>query len=159
MKSTVEEATYWYNVIPKDDTPPITAPPNHIYRYVVRLKGIHSVPPMMSEMDHKVYEVGNHVLVKAPHNMCTKTLRKGPITGHVSTQTADEMPRHAEDIRPSLSSRSSSSSEDDMFETEEEIVVSVNRPDEPTGEESHGDKVGALEKTFFGEVPERRDPL
>lgn len=47
---SIEEVTYWYNVIPKLDTSPLTAPANQIYKYKVWLKESESVPPMMSEV-------------------------------------------------------------------------------------------------------------
>lgn len=45
------------------------------------------------------------------------------------------------DLHPSLSLRSSTSSEDDMPESEEDILVSMDGLDDPTEEESHGDEV------------------
>ena len=36
---TIAEATYWYNVIPKDGMSPVTTPTNVIYMYQVRGKG------------------------------------------------------------------------------------------------------------------------
>ena len=39
------EAVYWYNVTPKDNVLPLTAPANLIHRYCVRLKGINALPP------------------------------------------------------------------------------------------------------------------
>lgn len=65
------------------------------------------------------------------------------------------MPRYIGDIYPSPSSESSTSREDDVSKNEEEILVSVDRPDDPTEEGSHGDEVEEHEP-----VPlDKRDPL
>ena len=42
-RCSVQEAVYWYNVVPKDDTSSLTAPANGIYRYEVRIRNIDPV--------------------------------------------------------------------------------------------------------------------
>lgn len=64
MKCIAEEATYWYNVTTKDVTLPLIVPIKQIYRYEVWFKRNDSVLPMMSEVDQKLYKVGNLVWMK-----------------------------------------------------------------------------------------------
>lgn len=46
---------------PKDGTLPLIVPTSQVYIYKVQLKWIDSVPPMMSEVGHKMYKVGDPV--------------------------------------------------------------------------------------------------
>lgn len=73
-------------------------------------------------------------------NWCTTTFRKEQITGLASPQSVlvDGMPHYIRDLHPSPSSESSTSCED-VSKSEEEILVSMDRPDDPTAEEWHGD--------------------
>lgn len=109
-------------------------PTNQVYRYNVQLKGVDSVPPTMSEVGHNVYNVRDPVWIKASHNQCTTTFRKGGITGLVSLQPVlvDRIPCHVRDISPISISQSSISNEDDMSQSEDEILISVNKSDDPT---------------------------
>ena len=43
-RCSVQEAMYWYNIMPKDDTSSLTAPVHGIYRYEVRIRNIDPVP-------------------------------------------------------------------------------------------------------------------
>lgn len=84
-----------------------------------------------------MYKVGGPVLVKAPNNSYTTHFGNRQITGIVNLKSvlADVIPRY------SLSSRVSTSG------CEEEILVSVDGPDGPIEEKSHGDDVEGHEPT------------
>ena len=40
MRCPIQEAVYWYNITPRDDVSPSTAPANRIYRYKVGVRGL-----------------------------------------------------------------------------------------------------------------------
>lgn len=110
--------------------------------------------PIMPEVVHKVYMVGDSVLVKAPHNRCI-TFGKVRITGIVSLESVlvDGMPHHLRHIRPSLSLQCSTSSEDDMSESEEEIFVI------PGKNNRMGTRWRNTNQLHFGEALDGRDSL
>ena len=57
-RCSVQEAVYWYNVAPKDDTSSLTAPANRIYRYEVRIRNINPVPTSLASSQNR-YRLGN----------------------------------------------------------------------------------------------------
>ena len=66
---SVMEASYWYNVTPKDDATALTAPANAIYNYRVRVKGIDTAPPL-GHIDSRPFNVGDAVWIKSPNGRC-----------------------------------------------------------------------------------------
>lgn len=52
IKCIVEKVTYWYNVTSKYKPSPLNSLANQVYRYKFRLRGIHSVSLVISEVDH-----------------------------------------------------------------------------------------------------------
>lgn len=98
---TITEATYWYNVTPKDGKLPTTAPANAIYTYRVRLKGIDTALPV-NQKRHAKYEVGDPVCVRPPGNRFTTKFKRGRISGVISQQSVlvDRTPCHVRNLRP-----------------------------------------------------------
>ena len=60
----VSEAVYWYNVTPKDDVSPSTAPADALHRYHVRAKGIETHPLPERELTGERIKEGDVVCVK-----------------------------------------------------------------------------------------------
>lgn len=73
---------YWYNVNPKDDTTPSTAPSNGFYRYEQHMKWI---DVSLNIVDNQ-YQVGDDVLVSAPHSRCSSRFGKGQVDWIVPKQ-------------------------------------------------------------------------
>lgn len=57
------EAVYWYNVTPKDDVLPSTAPISGIYHYWIHVQGIDTTP-----LPELTYNLGEYVWIKPPQN-------------------------------------------------------------------------------------------
>lgn len=124
---TIMEAVYWYNVTPKDNVSPLTAPANLIHRYHVRLKGIVAHPPDRPKQQSG-YNVGDRVWMKTPIGRCTSPYTRGYVTGVISPQNilVDGMPRHVRDLRPLMGSSASESGSDSEFLTQSARVITIN---------------------------------
>ena len=59
-----EYYVYWYNVTPKDDISPSTAPTDALHRYHVRVKGIETNPLPEQEVTGERIKEGDVVWVK-----------------------------------------------------------------------------------------------
>ena len=97
---SVNEAVYWYNVTPRDDSDEKTAPANVLYGYVVRVRGLTEKWQETGE-SHAEYRVGDAVWVKPPHGWCDTRYGTGKVTGMIS-QHADEVDgalRHVRNLR------------------------------------------------------------
>ena len=66
----VSEAVYWYNVTPKDNVSPPTAPGDALHRYHVRVKGIETNPLPKWEVTGERIKEGDVVQVKNPCSKC-----------------------------------------------------------------------------------------
>ena len=97
----VQEAVYWYNVTPKDDTSSLTAPANGIYRYEVRIRNIDPVPTSPASTQNR-YRVGDPVWIKPPRYRCMSKFQEGTVTEVISPQIVivDGVPRHVMNVQP-----------------------------------------------------------
>ena len=143
---SIEEALYWYNVSPKDNSEPGTAPINCIHSYAVRVMGEASeAPSTPAEVGdfRPMFAVGDRVWVKPDGARCNTRFRLGTVTGVLSHQAieVDGMPRHVRDLRPA-SIEDEDSEEQLLEEREPEIAEwdpgdvlldSVGTPDEEHG--------------------------
>ena len=95
-----EEATYWYNVTPRQDGSELTVPSRRLYRYSWRIPYDVNVRTEAHE-DSNQFTVGEEVWVKPAVPSCTKQWALGIVTGVVSRYVVnvDGMPRHVRDVR------------------------------------------------------------
>ena len=119
------EAVYWYNVTPKDNVFPLTAPINLIHRYRVRLKGIDA--PSLDKPQIR-YDVGDRVWMKTPNGRCTSPYARGHVTGVISSQNVlvNGMPRHVRDLRPVIGLDTSEGGGDSELSTQSARVITIN---------------------------------
>ena len=96
---SVQEAVYWYNVAPKNDTSSLTVPANEIYRYEVRLRNIDPVPSSPASAQNQ-WSLGDPVCVKPPRYRCIFKFQEGTVTEEISAQTVivDGVPHHVKDM-------------------------------------------------------------
>ena len=119
MHCSIQEAVCWYNVTPKDNESPQTAPANRVHRYEVRVKGFDT--PMTSlDPKHGFYQIGDRVWVKAPHSRCTTKFNKGRVTGMIHPQSllVDRIPYHVKDLRQCFSFTASEKDSDNTSESD-----------------------------------------
>ena len=76
----VSEVVYWYNVTPKDDVSPSTAPADALHRYHVRVKGIETNPLPEREVSGERIKEGDVVWVKKTCSKCTTQYGTGHVT-------------------------------------------------------------------------------
>ena len=97
----VSEAVYWYNVTPKDNVSPSSAPADALHKYHVRVKGIEFNPLPELEVTEERFRKGDAVWVKNPRGKCTTRYGTGLITEVTSPQSVrvDGVPRHVKDLR------------------------------------------------------------
>lgn len=98
---TIGEAVYWYNVSPKDNADPSTAPSNIIHDYRVRVLGIDVAKPDDYGGESSSFSVGDCVWVKPNGVRCDQKYGRGVVTGVVSDVAVevDGTPRHVRDLR------------------------------------------------------------
>ena len=103
---SVQEAVYWYNLAPQDDSSPSSAPANQVHRYEVRVRGVDVCLGFEDGATGCPFSVGDAVWVKPPGARCTTIFDRGRVTGVISdcAVEVDGVPRHVRDIR--LRSRS-----------------------------------------------------
>lgn len=101
-RCSVGEAVYWYNVSPKDNEEPSTAPANMIHNYQLRVFGIDGVVSQQCSHENCPFSVGDFVWVKPEGVRCDQEYVRGVVTGIVSDLTVevDGMARHVRDLRP-----------------------------------------------------------
>ena len=123
------EAVYWYNVTPKDNVSPLTAPINLIHRYRARLKGIDAPPLDKPEQQQIRYNVGDRVWMKTSNGRCTSPYAPGRVTGVISSQNVlvNEMPRHVRDLRPVIGLDTSEGGSDSELSTQSARVITINK--------------------------------
>ena len=93
------EATYWYNMSPRDRQREGTVPQRSIYGYVWR-QPAEQATVQAEEMESEV-SMGDEVWVKPPNARCTTQWKKGVVT-KVNTNNNVEVngvPRHVLDVR------------------------------------------------------------
>ena len=98
-KCSIPEAVYLYNVTPRDDVDPMTAPMNGWGGYVARTKGIEGVE---TEPEPKCrYSVGDKVWVRKEEARCDDPYEAGEVTRIISSLTVEVngMPRHIRHLR------------------------------------------------------------
>lgn len=96
---TPEEATFWYNVTPRDSECH-TIPSGRLFRYPWRIP--YDVNVKVDEDGAKnAFSVGDEVWVKPPVPSCTKRWALGRVTAVKSKHIVcvDGMPRHVRDVR------------------------------------------------------------
>ena len=71
-RCSVQEAVYWYNIVPKDDTSSLTAPANGIYRYEVRIRNIDPVSTLPASPQNLYHLYGSNHLVIYAHSSSKK---------------------------------------------------------------------------------------
>ena len=102
---TVSEAVYWYNITPKDDVSPSTAPADALHRYHVRVKGIETNPLLEREVSGERIKEGDVVWVKKKTcSKCTTRYGTGHVTEVISPQSVriDGVPHHIKDLQPAM---------------------------------------------------------
>ena len=105
------EVVYLYNLMPKDDCTPSTAPANMLYMYTIRIRVEGSNNGV--DIANNTYRVGEQIWIR-PHDMrCDRQYGRGVVTGVVSEQAVEVngIPRHVRDLRrrsPSIGSQSGS---------------------------------------------------
>ena len=129
---TITEATYWYNITPKDGESPATAPANAIHTYRVRVKGIDVTQPV-DEGAHNRYAMGDPVWVRPPGNRCTTKFKRGRISGVISQQSVlvDGTPRHVRDLRPATEAHHATTEESDESSSDELLMNGIIEPPPP----------------------------
>ena len=85
MRCLIQEAVYWYNITPRDDVSPSTAPANRIYEYEVRVKGAYHSTASPGPK-HSSYQVRECVWIKAPQSRYTTKFGRGEMTKIISPQ-------------------------------------------------------------------------
>ena len=104
MGCPIAEAVYWYNVTPKDDVDPASAPANKLYSYEIRVRGVDRV--LTDELGdvNSPYDVGDDVWVKPLGSRCNTKYQLGTVTKLISPHTVEVggMPRHVRDLRPAV---------------------------------------------------------
>ena len=100
MGCSIQETVYWYNVAPKDDVSPLTAPANEIYTYEVRIRGVDPVPASLVLVQNK-YHLEDLVWVKPPHYRSVSEFQDGQVTGVISPQSVvvNGVSRDVKDLR------------------------------------------------------------
>ena len=99
------DAIYWYNVTPRDNVSPLTAPANLIHRDWDQLKGINALSPDELKKLQIGYNMGDHVWIKTPNGQSTSPYAHRHVTGVISPQNVlvDRMPYHVRGLRPVMS--------------------------------------------------------
>ena len=104
MGCPIAEAVYWYNVTPKDDVDPASAPANKLYSYEIRVRGVDRV--LTDELGdvNSPYDVGDDVWVKPPGSRFNTKYQLGTVTKLISPHTVEVggMPRHVRDLRSAV---------------------------------------------------------
>ena len=97
---SVAKAVYLYNVTPKDNSDPKTAPANQLYCYEVRVLGV-DAEVAVDRCVQSPYVVGDAVFVKPSGARCDMRYSKGVVTRVVSEHAVevDGMLRHVRDLR------------------------------------------------------------
>ncbi|KHJ40534.1 integrase core domain protein [Trichuris suis] len=95
---SVREAVYRYNLMPRDDRTPATAPANAIYRYTVQDQNEMTFSSTEESADCP-YRIGESVWVKPRGGRCDDRYESGIVTGLISEQAVNGIPRHVRDIR------------------------------------------------------------
>ena len=97
---TPEEATYWYNVTPRQDDKDSTVPCRRLFKYSWRVPYDTNVLPEENGKS-KHFKVGGEVWVKPSVPSCTKRWALGQVTRVISSHVVaiDGTPRHVRDLR------------------------------------------------------------
>ena len=104
MGCPIAEAVYWYNVTPKDDVDPASAPANKLYSYEIRVRGVdRALTDELGDVNSP-YDVGDDVWVKPPGSRCNTKYQLGTVTKLISPHTVEVggMPRHVRDLRSAV---------------------------------------------------------
>lgn len=120
---SVLEAVYWYNVTPKDNLSPSTAPADVLHTYHIRVRGIDATPPPESQITEGEYKgtlSGSRLRGK-----CITKFGTGHVTEVVSQQSVrvNGTPRHVRDLRPFLGSNPTT--DEDTEDSEQPIYVEL----------------------------------
>ena len=101
MCCPIQEPVYWYNITPRDDVSPSTAPAYKIYQYEVGVKRVNRAIASPGPK-HSSYQVGECVCVKVTQSQCTIKFGRGEVTKISSPQSilVDGIPRHVKDLHP-----------------------------------------------------------
>ena len=156
MRCSIQEAVYWYNITPRDDVSPSTAPANRIYRYEVGVKEASHATASLGPK-HSSYQVGDRVWVKAPQNRCTTKFSKGEVTKIIRPQSilVDGIPRHCV-ITPEVDSDCTTSSErraESLLQDDGEDSEPEKAPSEET---EAGPRLPACTKKYQTKAPAAR---
>ena len=98
-KCSIPEAVYVYNITPKDDVDPKTAPINGWAGYEARTKGVEEVEEGPKPACR--YQVGDSVWARPDEAKCDDPYVAGEVTNVISDLTVevDGMPRHIRHLR------------------------------------------------------------
>ena len=100
-----EEATFWYNVTPRQDGKELSVPCRRLFRYSWRVP--YDVNGRKAPDEGRAdFAVGDDVWVKPAVPSCTKQWMLGSVTGVISGHViaVDGMPRHVRDVRKRVQS-------------------------------------------------------
>ena len=99
MRCPIQEAVYWYNITPRDDVSPATAPANKIYRYEVGVKAASHAIASPRSQGQLLLSRRTRVGQSAAESM---KFSKGEVTKIINPQSilVDEIPRYVKDLRP-----------------------------------------------------------
>ena len=122
---SVQEAVYWYNLAPLDDSSAASAPANQVYCYEVRVRGVDVCPVSEGIVAGCPFSVGDAVWVKPPDARCTTQFGSGHVTGIVSdcAVEVDGVPRHVKDLRLRLQPEAASQAGQEVVECSDARVV------------------------------------
>ncbi|CAM1312990.1 Uncharacterised protein r2_g2342 [Pycnogonum litorale] len=110
---SMEEAVYWYNMSPKNDTDSSSAPANQLYAYRVRIREIDGSSNDTPNTHRNPYEVGDRVWVRPRRSTCDRQYVIGTVTKLISEQAVevDDVPRHVRHLRSAITPSDQSADE------------------------------------------------
>ena len=154
---TPEEATFWYNVMPRKGIEESSVPSNLLFRYRWRVPFDANLYTADEDVENS-FSVGEEVWVKPSPPSCTKQWMPGKVNRIVSKHTVcvDGMPRHVRDIRKQCSGVGRGSHGHLQAEDLRERSVAIEPGGVPFTFFPRGDvrETGSLEQTNDLEVPE-----
>uniref|UniRef100_A0A5S6QIU7 RNA-directed DNA polymerase n=1 Tax=Trichuris muris TaxID=70415 RepID=A0A5S6QIU7_TRIMR len=132
-KCSVAKAVYLYNMTPRDNCSAETAPPNAIYRYVIRIRDVDQAAGE-EKIASCPYKIGDEVSVRTPTGRCDTQYEHGTVTGIMSEQAVEinGIPRNVRDIRRRSSTPNPPSCMPSQQPKDDELLVYILEPADVT---------------------------